>query len=300
MLDVFNIPGQQDNVKIFYAAGTTAWQTWQKPRNCKFIWMMCMGSGGGGAGGGGNIGGVGVGTSGGGSGGVVKALFPANVLPDILYIFVGVGGAGGAGGTASNNGAQGSTGVKSFVTITPVTIATPAVLNVVCVSGNIAAGGGFQTTGGSAESIATINNAGLLSLANFSAIAGVAGNVNPTTGPTAITPLGSALTIGGGMGGDAAPGRTTGGAISATSISPTIAGGTIGQVGGSGIVSWKPFYSLGGAGGGGVDTGTPSTLGGNGGNGAYGSGGGGGGASATGNGGAGGKGGDGLVIIATF
>ena len=51
MLDIFNIPGQQDNVKIFYARGTTDWQTWTKPRNCKFIWMMCMGGGAGGGGG---------------------------------------------------------------------------------------------------------------------------------------------------------------------------------------------------------------------------------------------------------
>ena len=51
MLDVFNIPSQQEGIKIFYTQGATAWQTWTKPRNCKFIWMMCIGGASGGYGG---------------------------------------------------------------------------------------------------------------------------------------------------------------------------------------------------------------------------------------------------------
>ena len=69
MLDIFNIPGQQDNVKIFYAAGTTDWQTWQKPRNCKFIWIMCMGGGSGGGASSGIAASPGGGSVGGGNGG---------------------------------------------------------------------------------------------------------------------------------------------------------------------------------------------------------------------------------------
>ena len=52
MLDVSHIPGSNDSTQIFYANGTTSWQTWQKPRNAKFIQIFCLGSGGGGAGGG--------------------------------------------------------------------------------------------------------------------------------------------------------------------------------------------------------------------------------------------------------
>ena len=42
------------------------WQTWQKPRGCKFVYMLVIG---GGAGGGGGQSGTGVGRTGGGGGG---------------------------------------------------------------------------------------------------------------------------------------------------------------------------------------------------------------------------------------
>ena len=144
MLDIFNIPGQQDNIKIFYAAGTTAWQTWQKPRGCKFIWMMCIGAGAGGQ----TTGTTGAGF-GGGSGAVTRALFPANVLPDTLYIQPGVGAANTAGG-------------RSFVsTISNSTAAT----NLVCVSGNAAAGLGGNMQLGETAAVAT--SANLLNLGTF-------------------------------------------------------------------------------------------------------------------------------------
>ena len=294
MLDVFNIPGQQDNVKIYYTQGTTAWQTWTKPRNCKFIWIMCIG---GGSGGGGGIGfGPNAGVGGGGSGGVVRVLFPANALPDILYVQPGPGGAGGPG----TDGAYGTSnaGNRSFVSITP---SSAIIMNLVCTSGTLAAGAVNSGTGGSAETIATTAQAGLLSLGNYIAIAGQAGATGIGFGGVSITPLATTITCGGGSSGDGGDGSTAGGSINATSVSPLISGGVNpGNNGGSGIVYWKPLYFLGGAGGAGVGSSTPSTAGGNGGNGAYGCGGGGGGTSATGRGGNGGNGGDGLVIIATF
>lgn len=266
MLDVFNIPGQLDNVKIFYTQGTTAWQTWTKPRTCNFIWMMCIG----GASGAGNGGTLGNG-NGGGAGGVARALFPANVLPDTLFIQPGPGG-------ASN-----TTGSRSFVAIVP---SSAAVMNIVCTSGAAAAGASGIPVG---ETVATVANAGLLSLGVFTATAGPAGG---------STPLVSSITMGGGNGGlNGTPPANYTSINLGTTVTPALNGGnnTTGGNGDNGYWSWKPMYGIGGLGGGY----NASGVGGNGGNGAYGCGGGGGGqgtiAGAT-----GGKGGDGLVIIATF
>ena len=269
MLDVFNIPGQQDNVKIFYAAGTTDWQTWTKPRNCKFIWMMCIGAGNGG---GGMSTSTIAGLSGAGSGAVTKVLFPSNVLPDTLYIQPGVGGVGGVSG-----GTNGGIGGRSYVSILPST----AAMNVACISG------GAPASYNVAETVATVTLAGLLSLGTFTTTAGQAGFSSD------VTPLISTITC-------ASPGNQTGNnpgySISSTVFSPTIPGGAIGGVNGSpGTWSWKPLFGLGGSAGGGNNAGT----GGKGGDGAYGCGGGSGGYGSV-AGGAGGNGGNGLVIIATF
>jgi len=102
MLDLSHIPNSQQDVQIFYSNGVTnAWQTWQKPRKCNYVWIMCIGGGGGGAQG------VDSGASstyptGGGSGAVTRALYNAQQLPDRLYIQVGLGGAGGAAATAGS------------------------------------------------------------------------------------------------------------------------------------------------------------------------------------------------------
>jgi len=294
MLDVFNITTQSDNVTIFYARGTSDWQTWQKPRGCKFIWIMCIGGGCGGESGtneASNSGG-----RGGGSGGVCRALFPANVLPDTLFVQPGPGSAGGAtsfGGAANLPSAAN----RSFVGIAAGT----AAMNTVCVSG--AAGAG-TTNPNNAETAATTTQAGLMSLGTFIATAGQAGD---TLG-NGITPLSATITSGGALGGlvtvaGGTPGLSIGSVNLGIYTTPQISGGAAGGISGTGgagnngIWSWKPMFGLGGAGGGGTNTGVNS--GGRGGDGAYGCGGGGGAAGST-IGGAGGKGGDGLVIIATF
>jgi hypothetical protein len=272
MLDIFNIPGQQDNVKIFYAeGGTNDWQTWTRPRNCKFVWMMCIGGGANG-----NAGSISGGGLGGAGAAITKAIFPANVLPDILFIQPGVGGVSGIQNAA-----------RSFVSITP---SSATIMNLVCTSGTAAANG---TTG---ETVATVAVAGLLSLGNFTSIVGASG---VSSGGVLYLPFQSTLVNGAAPGGNTT--TSVGPSVNAvdlgTFITPNIPGGagTVGGNGNDGIFSWKPFYSLGGSGGGGSTTG----AGGNGGNGTYGSGGGGGGMGTT-VGGNAGKGGDGLVIIATF
>ena len=293
MLDINHITTQSDNVKIFYTQGATAWQAWQKPRNCKFIWMMCIGAGAGG--GGGPVGDYGAGA--GGSGAVVKALFPANILPDTLFVQPGLGGNGG-GGVATQSWSSGAGGGRSFVSLVP---SSAAAMNIVCISGATSAASNSSNVGGAGEIVPTVANAGLLSLGNFSATAGQSGASNNGS----ITPLVATITSGGAGGGTAAF-SVAGGDISSVNLgtysTPTLSGGpaTGGVAGTFGIVNWKPMYFLGGAGGGGG-----TTNGGNGGNGAYGCGGGGGGGAATAVnggilGGNGGRGGDGLVIIATF
>ncbi len=50
MIDIFNLPNI-NNSQVFYTQGSGIWQTWQKPRNCKFIHFTLIGGGGGGGGG---------------------------------------------------------------------------------------------------------------------------------------------------------------------------------------------------------------------------------------------------------
>jgi len=283
MLDIFDIPGQQDNVKIFYAAGITAWQTWTKPRNCKFIWMMCIGGGSGGFGGAGAGGAANA--PGGPGGAVTKALFPANTLPDTLFIQPGTGSIGGVG-AANNTNPSPSVPGRSFIAIAP---SSATVMNIVCTSGLA------NASGTTPESAATVAAAGLLSLGNFTSIAGVAA----AAGGSNLTPLTTTITCAGANG--SAAGAVAGASILSVNLgtfnTPLISGGASGLIGNSGVWFWKPMFGLGASGGGGVTSG----LAGNGGSAnSYGCGGGGGGNSGAGTGGNGGRGGDGLVIIATF
>ena len=302
MLDLSHIPNSQQDIKIFYSTGdTNAWQTWQKPRKCQWVWIMCIGSGG--SGGGGNIGFSGAFSTGGASGGVVRALFNASHLPDTLYVQVGVGGTPGT--LPSSNG---NPGKKSYVSIQPNTTTT----NTVVTSGTAAAIGGQSAASANSagETAATITPMVFGSLANFISTAGVTSVFALQSQPININPLQSEITCQGAGGASMQTSDTvatlTGGSILASSISSLIQGGlganTSGSNGGNGadgITSWKPFFSTGGAGGGAAVSGS----GGNGGNGGIGSGGGGGG---RGNGalgytgGFGGSGGDGLVVIITF
>lgn len=293
MLDLSHIPNSQQDVRIFHANGS-AWQMWQKPRKCNYVWIMCVGGAGGG-GGGSNLSNF-IWVSGGGSGAVTRALYNAQQLPDILYVQVGLGGGGGIPGI-STQGGPGSSGTRSAVSLQPVFAAQ----NHVAISGNAAATGGNYTPGSVGETASAQATATFYSLSNFISTAGV-GSSNPGngTGFANITPFTSQITTPGAGATTITAGNKDGASILATSITPIISGG-LGSASGNaenganGITSYKPFYSLGGAGGGTSSAG----IGGNGGNGGIGSGGGGGGSGSSG-GGTGGKGGDGLVIIISF
>lgn len=289
MLDLSHIPNSRQDIQIFHAAGTT-WQTWRKPRKCSYVWIMCIGGGGGG-GGGAAMSFDTTGAIGGGGGGVTRALYNAQILPDILYVQVGSGGAGGAGATVSGaNGSTGSAGTRSWVALQPSIVAQ----NMVIGSGVSGAAGGTSNPAGataSGESAITTASATFLSLSLFSATAGQT-SPNPAIAAD-VTPLTSQITT---------AGAPFAGGILATSISPAIPSafnGITAGPGGNGITSWKPFYSLGGAGGGAL----AGSSGGKGGDGGIGSGGGGGGSATITSGqvaGNGGRGGDGLVVIISF
>jgi hypothetical protein len=301
MIDLFNIPNSQQDVKIFYANGS-AWQTWQKPRKCNYVYIMCIGGGGGG-----QSGTVASGATssnniqGGGSGAVSRALYNSQQIPDTLYVQVGLGGNGGAS-TSTNTSNPGSSGTRSVVALQPVVAAQ----NQVAISGNVAAAGGVLNTTSAGETVSTQSTATFYTLSNFISTAGVACTFLSTTPIANINPLTSQITCQGAQGGGGVtsiPTAKNGGSISGTTYTPLIKGGlgtlspsTNGGNGDNGVTVWKPFLSTGGAGGGNSDLGN----GGRGGDGGIGSGGGGGGSCSTGQSGAGGKGGDGLVIIISF
>lgn len=306
MLDLSHIPNSQQDVRIFYSNGiTNAWQTWNKPKKCNYVWIMCIGGAGGGGGGFGNY--LAPGGSGGGSGAITRVMYNAQQLPDILYVQVGLGGAGGAGANITGgSGATGSPGNRSFVSLQP---ANNAAQNLVAVSGNGAAAGGAGTGGGgstAAESLSTQGGATFYTLANFISTNGQPAPIYPGGATWNTTPFTSTL-VSAGAGGSI--GINGSGNILSSPLTPQITGGGYaadgnnGGNGADGITSWKPFFSTGGAGGGAHLSGSTGN-GGNGGNGGIGSGGGGGGSAVITTGintaGRGGKGGDGLVVIVSF
>jgi hypothetical protein len=307
MLDLSYIPNSQQDIQIFYSNGiNNAWQTWNKPRKCNYVWIMCVGGAGGGAGGATTTGvGGAAAATGGASGGISRALYNAQQLPDRLYVQVGLGGAGG------NPNSNGSVGTRSWVALQQAaTVITPQ--NLVAGSGTSAGSGGGLTNGGAVSGELAITQATItfFTLANFIGTAGLGNSAQVLVQPANITPFSSQVATPGGQGGGVQNSTFaligSGSSISSSSISPLIQGGTTstssgisGGDGANGITSWKPFFSTGGAGGGAASSGS----GGNGGNGGIGSGGGAGGAgnSTLGyTGGRGGKGGDGLVIIISF
>ena len=298
MLD-FPVQDGSDRTWVFQSPNTSGdWQMWVKPRGCSFVHIFCLGGGGGG--GGGFTGAAGTARGGGAGGGTsawTRLTKPACILPDVLWVQVGLGGAGGA---ASTNG---SSGTNSFVSVQP----DGNTYNLLCTSGaNPGVGGNAGTSsgtaaGGAAGTTATIANAAFMLLGNFVSTAGRAG----ATGGVATGGAGGAgamlassinATGSGGGGTGTANTNFAGGTCSVASgliFYPTIAGGiAAGGRGNDGGFIRKPFTL--GAGTGGGSNGA-SGVGGSGGNGGISCGGGGGGGGVTG--GKGGNGGSGLVII---
>lgn len=300
MIDYNHLANLDTNVSIFYSSGLNVWQTWQKPRGCKFVWMMVIGGGGGGGGG---QSGTGVGRTGGGGGassGIAKGMFMANTLPDTLFIQVGIGG---VGGIPNGNGVGGS---LSYVSIEPNTTAT----NVLLIHNSTASGAG-QSNGtlggiGSGANLAQqiLNYIGVNQFIP-NGLNGTSGGANTGGGGTSISQT-NILTGGAGGGGSSSANvNGNGGNITMGGSFTTLLGGVGGGTnnGQPGFSTIQPnsiltnklgFVFTGGSGGGGNGLG----VGGNGGNGSFGCGGGGGGAGVTG--GSGGKGGDGLVILISY
>ncbi len=95
-------------IQVYTTSGssstTNAFQIWKKPP-CSWVSIFMVAGGGGGGGGrtavaGNNRGGGG----GGGSGGYTLGIWPAFMIPDMFFVFVGLGGSGGAAGTAGTGG----------------------------------------------------------------------------------------------------------------------------------------------------------------------------------------------------
>lgn len=302
-MDVFNFPNTQNNNFVFFATGsgsTNSWQTWIKPRNVKFISIFAISGGGGG--GSGRYSFAVINAAGGGGGaasGTALGIFPANSLPDTLYIQVGLGGTGGVlGGNATP-------GTISYVSAQPNTTS----INVIIAGTNTAPGGGIGGNAGGTAGTGPVafSKTGIGLLGACGTITSTAGWFGATGGQSlsGSSIIVSGVTTGGAGGGgnNSAGVDNVGGNITGIGIVPTILGGVTGATsapGTDGYSSLLPFISssvsvpmffTGGAGGSSKATGTA----GNGGNGGFGSGGGGGGSGNPS--GAGGNGGNGLVII---
>ena len=297
MIDIFNLSNTDNNVQVFYAA-TGTWQSWIKPKNCKFVSFYVLGGGGGGSGGGsGALGTARTGGGGGGSSALSRAMFTSSFIPDLLYLQVGKGGNGGGAGL------KGGDAELSYVSIQPNNTSA----NVLLASGSIGASGGTAAGGSGVASTVFSPAIGILSYLGITSF--TVGQAGAAGGAAAI---GGSLSIifpftggAGGGGASAANASFAGGNITGSGIIPLITGGTASGVtiANHGYVSYIPSSNTStsrppfctGAGGGGSN---PFATGGVGGNGAYGSGGGGGGAGVTG--GAGGNGGDGIIIITAW
>ena len=300
MMDVFNVPNTNINNWVFLTnGGTNAWQVWQKPKNCKFVNIITIGGGGGGGGGAaGAANTTRIGGGGGGSSGVTKVFINADLLPDTLYVQVGPGGAGGAAG---GNGANGA---LSYVSIE----ANTTVNNVVCRSGNAAAGPGTAAgAGGAASTIVTQANMWVSYLGFFQTVVGQIGSTGGSGTAGSSTTIANITSGGAGGGGANNGGSFAGGNITGLGNVPTVSGAAAGSTS-PGDPGYQPvtpnfnssinniLFFTGGAGGAGSTAGTGTA----GGPGAFGSGGGGGGAGVTGQSAPGGRGGDGIVIITTW
>jgi hypothetical protein len=308
-IDLFHIPSNfKGDVQIFHAnnQSTINYQPWIKPRGTSMSYIVCIGGGGGGGGAHSSNSGVNGGGGGGGaSSGISRLIVPTFLLPDTLYVQVGVGGLGGAAGVA------GGAGTNSYVQFSPLAFA--AANSLISSNTNPPGGGGAGAvaavgTAGSTPSIATV--AVEANIGVFSANVGLGGSA----GGAVAGGVGTSVTVWGtiplspGAGGAGANNtdfnggnQTLGNAANfvfinfPTTAGAVAAGGTGGPTdahdGGAGVSLMGPFFQSGGAGGGSNVAG----VGGDGGRGGIGCGGGGGGKGVTG--GRGGNGGNGLVAI---
>lgn len=262
-----NYPTPQNaDVQIFSVGGSTS--DWVKPQGCSFVFFTLIGAGGDGAGGTTSAGG------GGGGGGVITVcLVPAFLIPDVLSVFVGKGGAGSGGANR---------------TVVEYRLKSTSSFLLLAATSSANASGSTGQSGGSAFT------------SNYFSAMGFVNSISGQGGSNAGSNVTASTVLSGGAGGGASL-NTTGGSVTPFLGYPTISGGAPApaQNGNNGISIFSNLLlSCGGSGGAGGRT-LPSEAGGNGGNGGIGSGGGGGGICGSGT-SEGGKGGDGLVVIVSW
>ena len=316
MLDFSHLPKPQNGtVDYFPGFSNTAggsWEVWNKPKNCMFIRILCIGGGGGGTSGFPSATTNARGGGGGGSAGVMSyTTIPAVFLPDRLYVSAGVGGRGGASDTLISN--PGTAGVTSYVSIAPSTSAI--YVAGYAPNGNVgnAASASAVASGGGSAGVSFSNSLQAFQghQNGFSSNSAAGGGTFTGAVGGSITYPTSGLLLSGGAGGAGGAGFAGGNITQPASQSAvytlfqTLTGGAAGTVGSpiggngnNGIELYQPLLATGGSGGGSSFDGT--ARGGDGGDGGFGCGGGGGGAGGTDGGGAGGNGGSGLVVIHTW
>lgn len=294
------------DVRVFYAnspANGVGWSAWTKRPGSTMVSILCLGGGGGG--GNGVVGAVSTaaGGGGGGSGGLAYGEFPSYMLPDVLFVSVGFGGAANGGGQITR------------VCLGPSGAAAND--HLLIANGGGAGGNASGATGGTAGSAASATIVGsqpLIGFGVYTLLAGQAGIAGGGTGAGANLTLpvtGIRVTGGTGGGGLGAAGSTgaAGGSFVVAGSFPAHAGGVPpgtttggGNPGSNGFSALGQYgYFYGGTGGSSTGGAASSGGGGQGGAGGFGCGGGGGGGALTGRTqGLGGKGGDGLVIITSW
>ena len=274
----------------------TGFQTWLKPPGISFVHIITIGPGAGGSGTYPYSAGTAArGGSGGGGGSMNSVLLPAFLIPDTIYINVGLGGTGGGSSTVIGTANAGTAGQDlTYVTFHPV----KTVAYAFCIAspggvGSVPTSGGGGASGGNAGATAgsTFFPVSQIGLRNY--IGGQAGQQGVAGNATAVTAIYRITGGGGGAGNSAA--NVIGSGSSINSVGEyslqTIASSPAGT-NGSQLIDLVKFIF-----GGGTGASSSTTISGsNGGSGGYGCGGGGG-SVGPGLGGAGGAGGDGLVII---
>lgn len=295
MIGNFDLPDTDQQRVWIYSNRTAPYIAWNKPAGINFVQIIAVGAGGGGGGGRANDDSALIyGGAGGSNGGFTICFYPASLLPDVLYINLGLGGAGGAGGGIGVNGGTGTAGGITYVTWYPSIVTTSYfILNA---NGGSGGGGGTTTVGGAAAAAGGIASTtlGLSQIGNRSIVGGQSGGDRSTLTDATINYRTSVGYSGGRWGTSTNTFAAQGIAYPAGNyaLQPIPGGGN--NTGGSGtnLSSFIDLIFTGGTGGSVNRTGTAGP----GGNGGPGCGGGGG---AAGNvvGSNGGRGGDGLVII---
>jgi hypothetical protein len=148
-----HLPSQQDQRFWVYTANrpSNGYQTWLKPPGINFVHILCIGGGGGGSSGLGSN--AQVGGGGGGSGGMTDVFLPAYLVPDTLFINVGLGGTGGASTTSTTVRNIGTAGTFTYVSVHP----TQGAGYSLCLALGGSAGNTAGTGGGGGGAASTAN-----------------------------------------------------------------------------------------------------------------------------------------------